>query len=265
MTKNTDTTAGESALSTTRRAALAALGGGAVASALTGDADAQSVGGSDADAASQFLSRLYAGQESEIPEPVDGRTRFWHVTSGGSTYDEGDLLIEGSTSWSRLDLGVGQLTSDSVNTEVGSFNERYAASFSGSDMGLKTQAALDDLNGKGVVYLPAGSYTVSSTILLSEGQYLVGAGADATVLELAAGANTNLIEFSNGGYLGIFGGVRDLQLDGNRANNSSGHAIYSNGDIIDGKLYNCFVDEVADDCVHLEASASRWMVAHNHL
>ncbi len=118
------------------------------------------------------------------------------------------------------------------------------------------QNALDAARATGgIVFLPPGVYLTRRLILYSR-IHLRGSGGDATVLRLAPGANTAILESyrfeaesAAGSDAGIAGfSVRDLTLDGNRArDNPVGHGLrlYGYGyELADLTVFNCGADGV---------------------
>jgi|GEM_PF-2904803 len=92
--------------------------------------------------------------------------------------------------------------------------------------------------GGGVVYFPPGTY-LTNTLTMVRNVTLMGAGQKATFIKLRNGQNTNLIETQDANTLLSTGltpagarsagagnwMIRDLTLDGNRANNTTGHVL----------------------------------------
>ena len=109
-------------------------------------------------------------------------------------------------------------------------NEQIADFVSGGcsvNMQSAFQAALADLPGaKGTVVVPAGTACLSSPIVLSTGQFIVGQGQKATTIKSLAGTCTVLVTTANYNSLvntGTVGGpykfgLKELTLDGNKAN-----------------------------------------------
>jgi hypothetical protein len=84
---------------------------------------------------------------------------------------------------------------------------------------------LDSRRGGGV-YLTNGLYDgITSTIDLKRYVGLRGDGIEATRLELADGADTDLIRYDAPDEDYYFGFLHNLKLDGNKANNSSGNGV----------------------------------------
>lgn len=99
-----------------------------------------------------------------------------------------------------------------------------------TDMTTAIQAAIDAASaaGGGLVRLASGTYAAAGLTLPSEVS-LCGAGEDATILKLKDGANTWLIASSqwvnNQASVNLRGGIQDMTLDGNLANNPSAPAL----------------------------------------
>lgn len=117
--------------------------------------------------------------------------------------------------------------------EAATFNvKKYGALGDGStDDTTAIQAAINAANAAqgGIVFFPAGLY-VSTLLTVYSYVTLVGAGRGASVIKLKAATNTDLIK--SDGFDALTGeedagglthfGIRDLTLDGNRSNQSSG-------------------------------------------
>lgn len=114
--------------------------------------------------------------------------------------------------------------------------------YNAKDYGAKGNGATDDATaiqnaiyacataGGGVVYLPAGTFIVGTTLILEAGVALRGAGAYATTLKLKNGANTDLLRTTNYGTGGAYKfAITSLSADGNQANNTSGNGLAIDG------------------------------------
>lgn len=117
------------------------------------------------------------------------------------------------------------------------------------------QAAIDAVYaaGGGKVYLPAGTYIVGSSVLLKNKTSVFGDGFNASIVKLKNNANTNVFRTATDPSVYIGTGnasigehyltLSDFGIDGNKANNSSGHGIYA-------YWYKCVVQNVViSDCV----------------
>ena len=104
----------------------------------------------------------------------------------------------------------------------------------GTDDTVAVQAAINAASaaGGGQIFFPTGTYVVG-TLTLPTNVHLCGAGRDIASLLLKAGTNSDLILGTNFGSLtgtngtgGVYGwSVRNLTLDGNKANNSYGFGV----------------------------------------
>ena len=158
-------------------------------------------------------------------------------------------------------LGAGAFGKSLASDDPTAVNARDegAAGDGKTDDTEKLQAAIDAArDGGGVVYLPPGVYLTRKLTLYSR-VHLRGAGGDATVLRLAPGANSAIIESdrfdeettarSDGGIT-LFS-VRDLALDGNKQHNDQagfGIRIYGYGyQIADVIAFNCRNDGIFSD------------------
>src|SRR5436309_8653842 len=73
----------------------------------------------------------------------------------------------------------------------------------------------------GLVYLPHGTYRVTSTIAVARTNvWIFGSGPDATAIRLGDGANADVLAIDAGGCT-----VSILTIDGNKAHNSAGSGI----------------------------------------
>lgn len=85
------------------------------------------------------------------------------------------------------------------------------------------QATIDAAaaDGGGVVFLPQGTYLVTSSLVLASDITMAGVGPDASIIKQADGTNMGTRILDLNGVNDVT--VRDLQIDGNRFNNT-GHA-----------------------------------------
>jgi hypothetical protein len=138
------------------------------------------------------------------------------------------------------------------------FNVRdYGAVGDGAtDNTARIQAAISAARaGGGIVFFPPGTYLTRRLTLYSR-VHLYGSGGDATVLKLWPGANSAIIE--SDGFAKLAGtrsadgitlfGVRDLALDGNKAQNAKagyGLRLYGYGyELIEVIAFNCRNDGI---------------------
>jgi hypothetical protein len=149
-----------------------------------------------------------------------------------------DLIASaGSSLMSFLQAGTGAVTrtvQDELRDRISV--KQFGAKGDGvTDDTAAIQAAIDDVNslGGGSVWFPDGTY-ISGTLQLKDLVFLRGQSRFRTILKLKSGTNGDLIQGynantlhstrPNAGGLTSFG-IIDMQLDGNRAGNTSGHCI----------------------------------------
>lgn len=99
---------------------------------------------------------------------------------------------------------------------------------SASDLGIVINSAIDEVTGNpgGHIHITRGNYTgISTKIKLKNRVGLSGDGIWQTRLELASGVDKNLVEASpTADTSAMF--IRDMMLNGNGANNTSGHVLH---------------------------------------
>ena len=229
MTQDQTHTDGSRIDSTTRRGALAALGGAGLLAALGGSAQADVGGGPESDELAHLLSRFYEGPEDELPEPgVEGR-RFL-VTDAGGQYSQWSLLRDQGDAWAKVDLNVGSVGAEGVNNRV------YASETLGNYPNI--QEALDSLDwgGEFELVIIGGENIVSDTIEMpdvgfdDETQHnngIIRTSPD-SVIKQADGADLDiLVDNQQNANLDV-----NLSIDGNQSNNSTdvvGYADDSSG------------------------------------
>ena len=121
---------------------------------------------------------------------------------------------------------------------IGVYNVRdYGATGDGvTDDAAAIQAALNAANtaGGGVVYVPAGTYLVGTTLTLYSQIHLRGNGPHLTTIKAKSGLNNDVIQ--GNGFLTLTGtnsgtgginewSVENLTIDGNKAGNTSGYGL----------------------------------------
>jgi len=134
-----------------------------------------------------------------------------------------------------------------------------------SDFQTVLQSAIDDLDANtqpgfgGTIFITEGQYTVTSHIELKHRVKLVGDGWWSTLLQLADNANDNLIQsvVPAGANERSGMGIRDMHLQGNKANNENGHciALGSNeaGETPDDSwVERVWIGNAPQDAIHIE-------------
>lgn len=133
----------------------------------------------------------------------------------------------------------------------------YGAVGSGTvDDSAPINAAIVDVAslGGGIVYIPRGTYGLSTTLILMSGVTLVGDGVSATILKVNAGANITALKTLDFDTLTATNvsagpdrfGLEGITIDGNRANNvTSGYGVQLYGrnfTFRDFEIWNCRQD-----------------------
>lgn len=135
---------------------------------------------------------------------------------------------------------------------------------SGDTTGVTDSAAINAAlaGGAGGCQLAKGTFYVNATLTIDSTQVLAGMGYAATLIQLVAGANVDVLKTA--GFAGLTGGnttggpfgfvIRDLTIDGGKAGNSSGYGIRIYGR--DYTMRNVRVRNCATDGIYSEWSTS---------
>lgn len=118
---------------------------------------------------------------------------------------------------------------------------------------VQIQEAIDAIpSGGGEVHLAAGIYSIAASIVLPHDIVLSGEGVG-TKLQLASGANVDLLTTAvDTSYSNIQ--IKNLQLAGDRDNNTSGSAIYGRFSRL--KVRNLYITDFDDDGIKIHASST---------
>jgi hypothetical protein len=164
-----------------------------------------------------------------------------------------------STYMNTLVDGINAATVAIEHSGTGIYNvlDYEAAADGVTDDTAEIQAAIDDCSdaGGGIVYVPAGTYKVTSLTLATSVQ-LIGAGMQAagdahgTVLLGTAGSDLIVIEPLTGEYIRI----SDITLSGGR------DAIYSDELTVNVYLERVHCSSYSQAGVHIEGSIERWVL-----
>lgn len=117
--------------------------------------------------------------------------------------------ITNSTDTTSLDYKV-RIKSSAIVAPSGGVGDYIC---DGTDDDVQIQAAL---TANDYVFLREGNYSISTTINITGEKTLQGAGSRETTLKLANGANTDIFSLSSWAQE-----IKDLEIDGNKANNAS--------------------------------------------
>jgi hypothetical protein len=196
-------------------------------------------------------------------------TRRAMLTRGGAIAAGTGAAVVGAAAVGAAASGYG---SDTGNGET-VFNVRqFGATGDGkSDDTDKLQAAISAARVHGgVVFFPPGTYLTRRLTMYSR-VHLRGSGGDATILRLKAGANSAIVESDGFGALSGTRGsggitmfsVRDLTLDGNKAQNLKGGyglRLYGYGyELTEVTAFDC-----RNDAVYTEWGSAGALPAPSH-
>jgi parallel beta-helix repeat protein len=123
-----------------------------------------------------------------------------------------------------------------------------------SESSAEIQAAMDSLSSGGVVFFPAGTYIIDTTLLIPNGVSLIGQLSSSTIklkdsttlgLDPLGGTARTMITMQNGWastYFNIH--IKDLTIDGNKANNSQAISAISMFLAHRSSVQNCEIKNV---------------------
>lgn len=211
----------------------------------------------------------YAPQLWYGDEAVNAADGPWYDAPPGSIYVQGGTTT-GALYSKVADTGTAgdwqALAASGSSTGVYNVRDYGATGDGTTDDAAAINAAITAAHaGGGYVYLPAGTYSVGSTLNLIDSttddsgrNVLQGAGLGKTILKLAASADCDVISSTNFATLtggtnayGVFATIiRDLDIDGNKANNASGYGIRLYGRNI--HIQNVHVHHCSQDGIYTE-------------
>ena len=89
---------------------------------------------------------------------------------------------------------------------------------------VQIASAITALSGAGTIVLSSGNFTVSSPIVISTSGVIIEGQGIATTINAVNSLNDNMIEITGTGVRNVQ--LKNFDLDGNKANQSSGHGVY---------------------------------------
>ncbi len=123
--------------------------------------------------------------------------------------------------------------------------------FQGSDASMVIQSAINTLTNGGKIFIKAGTYNISSSILISKDSIAIEGEGKSTILKLSNGAtNVSLFNISRGSTRTLYIDIRNMLLDGNKAN-ASGTAIEARN-IWYSILENLWIQSFANNGIDIE-------------
>lgn len=141
---------------------------------------------------------------------------------------------------------------------------RGARSFGARGNGIDDDAPLLQaaIDAGGYVHLSGGTYLIGSTLQMRDNVVLEGIGTG-TTLKAKNSLNADIISSAGSGNV-FFAAIRNMRIDGNKANNSSGHCI----NMLRAhtwRVEDLHVKDAADRAVNIEGDASffalnNWLV-----
>lgn len=167
--------------------------------------------------AGNYISLVGGATNTRPASPTEGMLYFDSTTKQLLTYANGKWQADRSTSTKIV------AANDSPNKEAADYVVSAADETAGN-ADAAINAALAALPaGGGTVYLMEGTYTIDTTIALTTGDILEGAG-HGTIIKLKNGINANINAVSVSGLSPnqYRVAVRNMLLEGNKANNTSG-------------------------------------------
>ena len=137
--------------------------------------------------------------------------------------------------------------------------------YEGADFSTVMQAAIDALpTYAGVIMLKCGTYEVTKAIKIKGWLTIQGEGVHPTYLKLANGANCNILEYAETDEV-LFFALKDLQLYGNKGNNTSGRGLSvvltGAGKFWDVRLERLFLDNFKEEGIYTESTWG-WVLDH---
>jgi len=126
--------------------------------------------------------------------------------------------------------------------------------YSQDDTGINAAIAALPAAG-GEIFLPEGTYSLSATININKSNFILRGAGEGTILQVAAATQINAITYGGGDDVVI----RDLTIDGNKANNTdAGVATNQNGIYGSGSAYsyrikiiNCAIKNNYEDGIYI--------------
>jgi hypothetical protein len=159
----------------------------------------------------------------------------------GNVQDSGVLYSSLATAASVAAITTNTTLSGTTNIQLANITSMNgvlnAADFAGVDIGVKANAAILSLAGAGgTVYIPAGTYNYSFTIVKPRNVNLIGAGAGATILNWVPTTGWAIVVADNAASLFYLEGeIADLSITGPGSGTATG-GLYVGGS--DGLVFN---------------------------
>lgn len=155
----------------------------------------------------QSLNVLPVGASGTVLTII-GNVPGWAPSSGGTA----GATVSSTTPFVTVCAGTGNcnFTTDGTNDQV------------------EIQQAINyvDAHNGGTIYIKSGTYNISGTIKVYGNSVIQGAAKGGTVLFMTNGSNTTTLSSAYSASANVtFATIKDLTIDGNSSNNSSGYGI----------------------------------------
>lgn len=154
---------------------------------------------------------------------------------------------------------VNQLIALTTGGQLFDAKNGYGAAGDGiTDDTSAIQAAINacQVVGGGIVFIPSGTYLVSSSLSLTGDNIVIKGAGWNTIIRAANNLNADIIKTpTTAGSIRNYVVVRDIKIDGNRANNTSGNCIHFYGTRY-SRIENCFIVNATDHCINMDGDAT---------
>lgn len=207
-----------------------------------------------------------------LADPNADRVLFWDDSAGAYAYLTmgTNLSITGTTlnasggsggtgkSYATLSIGA----SDALDTDPTHYD--YVCDGTADQVQiLAAIAALPSTGGK--IVLSDGTFNLAAAIVIDNDNVVLEGQGQATKLFLVNATNANVITVGNGATAYVNIQVRDLSIDGNKANQTTnGHGIFISSGAAHTTIENCRIVATYKSNIYDEGSAHA-KIRHNYL
>jgi len=159
---------------------------------------------------------------------------------------------------------------EAINGSTGKIDyggQNNTGGVSGSDAAAVIQAAVDALTNGGKIVLREGLYTIDAYITLYDDVVLEGQGWQ-TIIKQADSANLDrMIRMRSVDNAGDRCVIRNLKLDGNKANQASGNGylIDISGDVADTIIENLYLVDAKGSAINAYSGSVRLLIKNNYI
>jgi hypothetical protein len=166
--------------------------------------------------------------------------------TGQTSYVKGDTIFSSATNTlAKLPIGsLGEVLTVSsagipewapAGGSVSTVDSAYGNGITDASAEIQSKIDIVSAAGGGVVQVPSGTYILNTTLTIPSFVTVTGKGISATILKVKDSVNVSAITTTDTSTLinGVtaggakYWGITDLTIDGNKANNTAGHGIYT--------------------------------------